>query len=128
MKKPPEAGCPCGSAQPLTACCGCFLDGHNPAPDAEHLMRSRYTAYVLMREPYLLATWHASTRPASLDLAPTQWIGLTIKHHEQQDADHATVEFVARYKINGRAQRLHETSRFVREDGRWFYLDGDVRT
>lgn len=89
-------------------------------------MRSRYTAYVLMREPYLLATWHASTRPARLDLAPTQWIGLTVHHHERQDADHATVEFIARYKLNGRAHRLHETSRFVREGGRWFYVDGDV--
>lgn len=89
-------------------------------------MRSRYTAYVLAREPYLLATWHASTRPTRLDLTPTRWIGLTVSRHEQQDADHATVEFVARYKIGGRAHRLHETSRFVREEGRWYYVDGEV--
>lgn len=92
-------------------------------------MRSRYTAYTLLREDYLLATWHTSTRPASLDLAAdaaTKWIGLEVKRHEQQDADHAIVEFVARYKVNGRAHRLHEVSRFVREDGRWFYVDGDV--
>lgn len=92
-------------------------------------MRSRYTAYVQGREDYLLATWHASTRPAELGLAgdaPTKWLGLDVRRHEQQDAGHAVVEFVARHKINGRAHRLHETSRFVREDGRWFYVGGDL--
>ena len=92
-------------------------------------MRSRYTAYTLLREDYLRSTWHASTRPAALGLAedvPTKWLGLEVKRHEQQDADHAIVEFVARYKVNGRAHRLHEVSRFVREEGRWFYVDGDM--
>jgi SEC-C motif-containing protein len=92
-------------------------------------MRSRYTAYTLLRENYLLATWHPSTRPTSLGLAeeaPAKWLGLEVKRHEQQDTDHAIVEFVARYKVNGRAQRLHEVSRFVREEGRWFYVDGDM--
>lgn len=125
MKKTPptDAHCPCGSALP--DCCGKYLDGHAAAPTAEHLMRSRYTAYVRMNEPYLLATWHASTRPTHLDLAPTQWLGLTVKRHEVQDADHAIVEFVARYKVGGRAYKLHEISRFVREAGRWYYVDGD---
>jgi SEC-C motif-containing protein len=92
-------------------------------------MRSRYTAYTLLREDYLLATWHSSTRPSSLGLAeevPTQWIGLQIKRHEQSDAEHARVEFVARYKINGRAHRLHEVSRFVLENGKWLYVDGKI--
>lgn len=92
-------------------------------------MRSRYTAYVHADETYLLATWHASTRPAALTLDEEprpQWIGLAVKRHEAQDADHAIVEFVARYKINGRAFRLHETGRFVREAGRWFYVDGEI--
>ena len=92
-------------------------------------MRSRYTAYTLLKEEYLLMTWHPSTRPESLGLreeGPTKWIGLEVKRHEQQDADHAIVDFVARYKVNGRAHRLHEVSRFVREDGRWFYLDGQA--
>lgn len=92
-------------------------------------MRSRYSAYVLGLEPYLLATWHPSTRPASLDLAagvPTQWIGLEVKRHVATGSDAATVEFVARYKVGGRAHRMHELSRFVRENGRWFYVDGDV--
>jgi SEC-C motif-containing protein len=92
-------------------------------------MRSRYTAYTLLLENYLLATWHPSTRPATLNLAEeaaTKWLGLEVKRHEQQDAAHAIVEFVARYKVNGRAQRLQEVSRFVREDGRWFYVDGEI--
>ncbi|MFM8501503.1 MAG: YchJ family metal-binding protein, partial [Fluviibacter sp.] len=74
--------------------------------------------------------WHSTTRPASLGFdkeEKTRWLGLTIKRHEVQDKDHATVEFLARYKICGRAYRLHETSRFVREDGRWFYVDGDIK-
>lgn len=93
-------------------------------------MRSRYSAYVLGLAPYLLATWHATTRPATLDLAEdaaTKWLGLTVKKHQQQDAQNATVEFVARYRVAGRGQRLHEISRFVREDGRWFYLDGETK-
>jgi len=123
------SACPCGSGRLLAACCGPRLDGQVPAPDAEALMRSRYTAYVLGHEAYLLQTWHSATRPATLQLdgePRPRWIGLTVMRHETQDADHAIVEFVARYKVNGRAFRLHETSRFVREDGRWFYIDGDI--
>jgi SEC-C motif-containing protein len=92
-------------------------------------MRSRYTAYTLLNENYLLATWHSSTRPAFLGLAKeaaTKWLGLEVKRHEQQDSINAIVEFVARYKVNGRARRLQEVSRFVREDGLWFYVDGEI--
>jgi len=92
-------------------------------------MRSRYSAFVLGLHDYLLATWHAATRPASLDLEtspPTRWLGLEVKRFEVSGSDAANVEFVARYKIGGRAHRLHETSRFLRADGRWYYLDGDV--
>ena len=91
-------------------------------------MRSRYSAYVLALEPYLLATWLASTRPSPplFDEAENpRWLGLDIKRHEMTGADTAIVEFVARYKLGGRAHRLHESSRFVREDGRWYYVDGD---
>ena len=103
--------------------------GAEPAPNAAALMRSRYSAFVLDRLDYLLATWHPSTRPASLDPNPPglQWLGLDVRRHEQADADHAIVEFVARNRLNGRASRLHETSRFVREAGRWLYVDGDFR-
>ncbi|WP_324780527.1 YchJ family protein [Thiobacillus sedimenti] len=121
--------CPCGSGRPLAQCCGRFHAGE-PAPDAESLMRSRYSAYVLGLEDYLLTTWHPATRPPALELdAPPrpQWLGLAVKSHVPLDADHATVEFVARYKLNGRAFRLHETSRFERVAGRWLYVGGDIR-
>ncbi|HSM98713.1 MAG TPA: YchJ family metal-binding protein [Gallionella sp.] len=116
--------CPCGGADYAT-CCGRYHNGA-PAPDAASLMRSRYSAYALKLESYLLATWHSSTRPAALGLAAdnTKWLGLEVKDHLPGSADRATVEFVARYKTGGRAGRLHEVSRFVREDGRWFYVDG----
>ena len=121
--------CPCGSNKNYPDCCDRYLDGGETAPTAEALMRSRYTAYTLAREDYLLATWHHSVRPTSLELATgphSKWLELEVKRHEQLDSDHAVVEFVARYKVNGRAHRLHEVSRFVRDAGRWFYVDGDV--
>ena len=119
--------CPCGTNKKYGDCCGRYIDDIEIPPTAEVLMRSRYTAYTLLREDYLLSTWHVSTRPAQLDLsdeAASKWLGLQVKRHEQQDDTHAAVEFVARYKVGGRAHRMHEVSRFVREDGRWFYLDG----
>jgi SEC-C motif-containing protein len=121
--------CPCGRAASLSECCGRYLAGE-PAPDAESLMRSRYTAFTLADEAYLLATWHPDTRPGALNLAAEpqpKWLGLSVKSHLRQDENNATVEFVARYKIAGRATRLHETSRFEKLDGRWYYLDGDQR-
>jgi SEC-C motif domain protein len=117
--------CPCGGSD-YAACCGRYHGGAL-ASDAQVLMRSRYCAYVLKLDVYLLATWHPDTRPATLDLASddTKWLGLEVKKHLVTDADCATVEFVARYKIGGRAHRLHEISQFVREDGVWFYVDGE---
>lgn len=91
-------------------------------------MRSRYSAFVLARAEYLLATWHSSTRPASLDFdAGAKWLGLDVREHKVTGGDAAEVEFVARYRVAGAAVRLHERSRFMREDGRWFYVDGDQR-
>ncbi len=121
--------CPCGTAKNFSDCCARYIDAGLHAPTAEALMRSRYTAYTLLRENYLLATWHPSTRPSVLGIAeevPTKWRGLEIKRHAQLDAEHAIVEFVALYKVNGRAHRLREVSHFVREDGRWFYVDGEI--
>jgi len=115
--------CPCGGHD-YASCCGPF-HASDPAPDAQRLMRSRYSAYVLKHEDYLLATWHESTRPTSLDFSGEKWLGLEIKAHTASD-DSATVEFVARCRIGGRAQRLHEISRFVREDGCWYYVDGVI--
>lgn len=136
----PSAACPCGRLsarrvpQAFGDCCGRYIDHFDTAaaPDAEHLMRSRYSAFVLQRRNYLQATWHASTRPAALTLAPgVQWLGLQVRAHRRLDDTHAEVEFVARSRTGGaRAQRLHERSRFVREPvggvARWLYLDGDL--
>lgn len=123
--------CPCSSNKKYTDCCGLYIDHHEIPATAEALMRSRYTAYTLLNETYLRDTWHASTRPEQLGLADeahSKWLGLEVKRHELQDETHALVEFVARYKTGGRAHRLHEVSRFVREDGRWLYLDGETNT
>jgi len=91
-------------------------------------MRSRYCAYVLGNGAYVLSSWHPDTRPEELDLGDTtatRWLGLDVKRHTRVDADRATVEFVARYRVGGgSAFRLHEISNFVREDGRWYYVDG----
>ena len=134
MKLSPGDPCPCGRADargkplPFVACCGVHLAGIRAAPDAESLMRSRYTAFVLEDADYLLATWHDSTRPPSLDFEPgLKWLGLEVREHEPRDATHAEVEFIARSRLAGRGQRLHERSRFVCEDGRWFYIDGVIR-
>lgn len=126
----PQAVCPCGNAASYETCCGRWHHGASllMAPDAQSLMRSRYSAFVLDERDYLLQTWHSSTRPVDLaaEEPGTQWLGLDVRRHEQQDETHATVEFVARSRLNGRATRLHEISRFVKEDGRWFYVDGEM--
>jgi SEC-C motif domain protein len=97
--------------------------------DAQALMRSRYEAFVRCDEGWLLASWHPSTRPARIEFEPgLKWLGLDVKEHKPIDDTHAEVEFVARSRgANGRAVRLHERSRFVREGGRWYYVDGDLR-
>jgi SEC-C motif-containing protein len=89
-------------------------------------MRSRYTAFVLERETYLLATWQASHRPGQIEFEPrVKWLGLEVLDFRASGADTAEVEFVARQKpASGPATRLHERSRFVQEAGRWLYLDG----
>ena len=119
--------CPCESGKPYQACCEQLHKGL-VAPSAEMLMRSRYTAFVLQLEDYLINTWHSKTRPAALNLAEDpsiKWLGLQIKHAENTTETTATVEFIARYKVAGKATRLHETSLFERIDGRWYYLSGE---
>jgi SEC-C motif-containing protein len=124
--------CPCRDSndpRPYVDCCGRYHAGplHLLAPDAEALMRSRYSAFVLDRVDYLLATWHPRTRPAALEPNPPglKWLGLQVQRHTVDHIDRARVEFIARSKHGGRAQRLHEVSRFVREGGRWLYLDAE---
>lgn len=90
-------------------------------------MRSRYTGFVTLDEPYLLSTWHPDNRPSRVTLDENhQWLGLSIRATEAGKADDqsGTVEFVARFKVNGKGHRLHEISRFEKMDGRWYYLDG----
>lgn len=133
MTYPSNTVCPCDPMRRYADCCARPHAGH-PAEDAEALMRSRYSAFVFENAEYLLASWHPSTRPAMLDFNQddpsrmrTVWLGLAVKSHRLTAEDRAEVEFVARCRIGGgRAERLHERSRFVREDGRWYYLDGVI--
>jgi SEC-C motif-containing protein len=126
--------CPCGrvgtfgGGLPYERCCGRYLDdAATPAPDAESLMRSRYTAYALGRTEYLRDTWDPGHCPEQLDLDPRlRWTGLDVRDHSEQ-GDRAEVSFEARYlDARGREGGLRERSRFVRRGGRWFYIDGDV--
>lgn len=124
------SACPCGRPASYASCCGRYHGGPLAllAPDPESLMRSRYSAFVLDVRAYLLDTWHVSERPPLIE-APEpglKWLGLTVRRTQMVDADHGVVEFVARSKLGGRAHRLHETSLFVREGGRWFYLRAQV--
>lgn len=125
-KSPTILGCPCGGAKYET-CCEPYHLGLT-APTPEILMRSRYTAYALENEPYLLATWHPDTRPDEKlfqESPPPQWVNLKIKKSSiHEDKTSGEVEFVATFKINGKAHRIHEVSQFVLEDGKWLYVDG----
>jgi SEC-C motif-containing protein len=126
---PPNA-CPCGLTAPYRSCCGRYHQGDlaGEAPDPEALMRSRYSAFVLDLRDYLLETWHASERPAQID-APEpglRWLGLSVLQAAQTGDDQGWVNFVARYKLGGRAHRLQERSLFIREGGRWYYLRADL--
>ncbi|MWJ27467.1 zinc chelation protein SecC [Halomonas sp. ZH2S] len=115
--------CPCGGDKPLADCCGRYHAGEL-APTPEALMRSRYSAFVLNLTDYLLASWHPSTRPANL--APdssSRWLRLEILESAEEGGK-GQVAFRAVFKEGRRWAVLEETSRFVREEGRWFYLDG----
>ena len=122
------AACDCGRGRAYDDCCGALHAGA-PARDAEALMRSRYSAYAREDAGYLLRSWHASTRPETLsfDEPPARrptWLKLEVLRHVATGEDRAEVEFVARYRVGGGSVvRMREHSRFVREDGHWFYLD-----
>lgn len=122
----PTSPCPCGLDADYAECCGSLHSGQRQAATAERLMRSRYSAFVVHDAAYLLRTWHSSTRPPGLDFDPgMRWTGLDILatgdgtpfHHE------GTVEFRAHFRAHGKSDAQHELSRFVREDGKWVYLD-----
>jgi SEC-C motif-containing protein len=119
----PPRRCPCGTGLPYAECCGPLLDGTATAATAEQLMRSRYSAFAVGDPAYLLATWHPSTRPRSLTLdEDVRWTGLDVLATTggAMFAAEGTVEFRAHHRSGDQ----HERSRFVREGGRWFYLDG----
>ena len=122
--------CPCGSGQAYIACCGPLHARASTASSAEHLMRSRYSAYVLEDWDYLLYSWHSRTRPSWQSLqrgGHPDWTGLEILAVSMgTDSDEAFVEFRARYRDGDRLANLWETSRFLREDGQWRYLDGQL--
>jgi SEC-C motif domain protein len=132
-----DAACPCRSEEPISKtygeCCALWHVGlqESPprhAPSPEQLMRSRYSAYALQLRHYLLATWYGETSPGEIDFPPTKWLGLEIKYSGAV-GDAGIVEFIARYREStGRAGRLHEISRFIREGvgdaARWYYIDG----
>lgn len=124
------ADCPCGTGQSFGQCCGPYLAGVASPVTAETLMRSRYTAFVLDDGSYLATSWHSSTRPQDTSApAGMTWRRLRIRDTLAGGPDDATgeVEFIAHYRTaDGQRDFLHERSRFLREQGRWVYLDGEL--
>ena len=138
MTLPAPKVCPCGGAPTALKrkgaevayadCCGRFIEQGELPSDALHLMRSRYTAFVLENQAYLQHTWQAAHRPETLDFDEgAKWLGLEIKDFVdtgiQDGPATAEVEFVARVRVAGKAHRLHERSRFVCEQGQWLYVE-----
>jgi len=121
-----KALCPCGSKTEAAVCCLAFINGEQVAKTAELLMRSRYTAYALGNEEYILKTWHSSQRPSSIGLgASIEWLGLKVLQSAHNKDNEAFVEFIALFRDAGEIAQMHERSRFVREEGMWFYVDGE---
>lgn len=123
-----QATCHCGNSTAYEGCCEPCILGKLTPTSAEQLMRSRYSAFVECNETYLLASWHPCSRPSRVRFDPQQrWLGLSIKATDAgcESDTSGTVEFVARYKVDGKGHRLRERSRFEKVDGCWFYLDGD---
>ncbi|MFD9790961.1 YchJ family protein [Streptomyces sp. NPDC059070] len=120
------ADCPCGLPASYAECCGRYHSGRAAAPTAEALMRSRFSAFAVGDEPYLLRTWHPDHRPGHLGLDPaTRWTRLEILDTADGSAFHTTgtVTFRAHYTHGGTEDSLHEQSRFARHEGAWVYVD-----
>lgn len=121
--------CPCRKkreSETYAECCEPYHTGQRVAPTAEALMRSRYSAFALKNAAYLTETWHGLTRPPSIRFNPGQEWSLLRVIAAHEDGDKASVEFVAKSRVDGSPRELHEVSRFVREDGRWYYVDGVI--
>lgn len=124
-----DSRCPCGTGDTYGVCCARFHREEAYAPTAERLMRSRYSAFVVGHEPYLLRTWHPTTRPHALDLDPgTRWLGLDVldTHGGGLLDASGTVRFRAHYVLDGVRGDQTELSRFARDAGAWSYVDGQV--
>lgn len=123
--------CLCGSGLIYPECCGRYHGGEHRPATAEALMRSRFSAYARRDVDYLLATWDAAKRPASIDFSKetAQWQKLTIVGTKKGGvADNkGIVEFKAYYTQDGEDYFMHEISRFVKSDSRWRYLDGVIK-
>ncbi|MGW4242055.1 YchJ family protein [Nocardia sp. NPDC004722] len=121
--------CPCGLPATYAECCGRLHRGEAAASTAEQLMRSRFSAFAVGDEAYLLRSWDPETRPADVDFDPAlRWERLEILDTSGGGPFHTagTVEFRAHYRAGGAAGELHERSRFRRDQGAWVYLDGDI--
>lgn len=121
--------CPCGSGDVFGGCCAPILRSEVIAPTAERLMRSRYSAFVVGDVAHLRATWHASTRPAEIEVEPDlHWRRLVVLDREAGGPfdREGVVEFSAHWVQHGERGALRERSRFVREERRWLYVDGDL--
>lgn len=118
--------CPCGSKKNINECCLIFISGRGFTLSAELLMRSRYTAYALGEVRYITDTWHSSTRPVNLMLEESVvWTGLQVLASTIEKNNEAYVEFIAAFNNAGVMGQMHERSRFLFEEGSWFYVDGE---
>lgn len=119
--------CPCDRERKYQECCESLHERGVIPHHAEELMRSRYSAYALKKAQYLLDTWHPSTRPTTLGLEDEEgeWIKLKVISHRSETEGLSWVHFKAFSKVGGQISVLEERSRFVKEEGRWLYVDGD---
>lgn len=127
-----EQKCPCGSGDLFSNCCAPIIQNQGKAETAEQLMRSRYTAFTLADNKYLMESWAPETRPGEMNTEDDaiQWIGLEIESCEQGSAvdEDGSVTFTAGFLSSGHLCFLHEKSRFVKRDGLWYYLDGKTES
>jgi SEC-C motif-containing protein len=124
-----DQACPCGRDRSLKTCCLPLIHQEQSARTAEDLMRSRYTAHVLMESSYLLKTWHSSYRPTHLTLpnhTEVQWINLDVHSAlaGQPEDSEGIVDYTAMSRSSVGLDWLKETARFTRESGEWRYVDG----
>lgn len=123
--------CPCCSGVEYNLCCEPYLNASQHPKQAVQLMRSRYTAFVLHNAAYLVASWHPTRRYPALEseisegFGTAEWLGLTIfEASEGKEENEAYVGFVARFQENDNVTAIIERSRFLKENDRWYYIDG----